>query len=102
MGGVLKRGDRVDVYALSPSLSSTRLILHDALVYAVARDNEGESLTLAMPADQALAAQQAIESGARPFVVLRSTQLEGRPAPTAFSESDLGDWLRQVQAGGRS
>ncbi|MBM2811120.1 MAG: hypothetical protein HW416_1879 [Chloroflexi bacterium] len=107
LGGVLRRGDRVDLYALMPAQTEggkvdTRLLLSDVPVYGVAREGELQALTLAIPDDRALLAQEAIQSGAKPFVVLRPSQGASSDANmTAFGDQDLPDWLRRVPSGRR-
>lgn len=101
--GIIRPGDRVDVYAFLPAQGETapvtRLLLRDTIVYGAAREADAQALTLGMPPEQALLIQHTAQLGARPFVTLRSSQAPGAaPPPEVFTDADLPSWLARQDA----
>ena len=105
VGGGIRAGDVIDLYAFFPAqlgggLAVTRVLLRESLVYGVAREAGAQALTLSMDPAQAMAVQQALQVGARPLAVIRPASFSAPPAPAAFSDHDLVGWLTRVASGG--
>ena len=105
-GGLLTRGDHVDIYATYPGASgglapTSRLLLGDVEIFDSSIEGDVQAVTLAIPPQQAIQVQYATSVGAKPFVLLRSSG--GRPglaASTAFSADDLAAWVLSGAAAG--
>ena len=106
VAGALRPGDTIDVLAafadrVSGGSPSTRILMREKLVYAVALEGDIQSVTLVMPPEEALLLQDALQIGARPYLVLRSAAgLGGAEAPSAFGDEALSAWIGRL-AGGR-
>jgi hypothetical protein len=77
VAGALRAGDPIDVYGFYPErltgdVAATRTLLRQKLIYTTTQDPEGQSVTLAMPPQEALLLEEALRMGARPYAVLRS------------------------------
>ena len=103
VGGAIRAGDAIDLYAHFPPQAggaqpTTRVLLRDALVYGAAKDPNALTVTLAMPPERAVLIQQALRQGARPFAAVRSPRTAAS-AGEVFDDSDLATWLTRVAAG---
>jgi hypothetical protein len=101
VGGRIRAGDTVDVYAFYPERASggaaTRVLMREKLVYTASESPDAISLTLAMPTDEAVRLQDALLAGARPYAVLRSGRgMSERAAPESFGDDSLSSWITQV------
>jgi hypothetical protein len=102
IGGVIRAGDVVDVYAFfteraTGGVPSTRVLMRQKLVYAVSSNPDAVSITLALPPQEATVLQDALQLGARPYAVLRSSRgMDGREAPDGFQDDALASWIARV------
>jgi Flp pilus assembly protein CpaB len=103
VGGAIQPGDVVDLLAYVPEQLSggepvTRVLVREGLVYAATKGTTPQTVTLAMPPSQALQVQQAIETGARPVAVVRTTKGAIPSGPEVFGDRDLISWLARLAA----
>jgi hypothetical protein len=102
IGGVIRAGDVIDVYAFfteraTGGVASTRVLMREKLVYAANSSPDALSVTLALPPDEATLLQDALQLGARPYAVLRSSRgMAGREAPNGFQDDALASWIASV------
>jgi hypothetical protein len=102
IGGVIRAGDVIDVYAFFTERAtgggaSTRVLMREKLVYAASANPESASITLALPPEEATLLQDALQLGARPYAVLRSSRgMAGREAPDGFQDEALASWIARV------
>jgi Flp pilus assembly protein CpaB len=105
VAGVLRPGDTIDVLAafaarVTGGATVTRVLMREKLVYAVALDSNTLSVTLVMPSEEAILLQDALQVGARPYLVLRSSAgLAGNEAPPVFGNEGLSAWITRLAAG---
>lgn len=101
LGGAVRAGDRVDLFIhVPPQLAGgravTRLFLRDRLVHGSSREADFQLLTVTMPPDQVLLWEQAMQLGAKPFIVARSYRAEGsNPPQDALTDAELVRWIIQ-------
>jgi Flp pilus assembly protein CpaB len=102
VAGALRPGDTIDVLMAFTDRASgvsptTRVLMREKLVYAVALEGDVQSVTLVMPPEEALLLQDALQVGARPYLVLRSAAgLGGAEAPFALSDEALSAWIGRL------
>jgi hypothetical protein len=102
IGGAIRAGDVIDVYAFfteraTGGVASTRVLMREKLVYAASANPDAVSITLALPPEEAALLQDALQIGTRPYAILRSSRgMAGREAPNGFQDDALAPWIARV------
>jgi hypothetical protein len=106
VGGVVERGDHIDLYGFFPprdddESARTQLLLSNIRVHDLSQSREGQTILLVMSPQRALLVQGALQIGARPMITVRSPRsIPDQSSPTVLTDTDLVDWVnRQARQG---